>query len=49
MLQAFQHTENSENDEIVTGFSKDFNPEHFDIDAINRVLKHLLYDDSNLD
>ena len=49
MLQAFQHTENSEHDEIVTGFSKDFNPEHFDIDAINRVLKHLLYDDSNLD
>ncbi len=49
MLQAFQNTENSENDEIVTGFSKDFNPDFFDIDAINRVLKHLLYDDSNLD
>jgi len=46
MLEAFQNAETSEKDEILTGFSEDFNPDFFDIDAVNRVLKHLLFDES---
>jgi hypothetical protein len=46
MLEALQHAENCETDEIIIGLGKDFDPDYFDIDAVNRVLTHLLFDES---
>ena len=46
MLETLRYTKNSEADEHTTGLSKDFDPNYFNIDAVNRVLKHLLFDES---
>jgi hypothetical protein len=43
MLETLRYTET---DETITGLSKDFDPNYFNIDAVNRVLKHLLFDES---
>jgi hypothetical protein len=45
MLDTLRTTENSENTQLLTWFGEDFNPDHFDIEAVNRTLRHLLVDD----
>lgn len=46
MLDALQYADDSEKDGVITGLAQDFNPDHFDIDMVNRVLGHLLFDES---
>jgi hypothetical protein len=41
MLEAIQHAKNTEQDEAETWFNDDFNPDHFDVDAVNKILRHL--------
>jgi hypothetical protein len=45
MLDTLRNTEHSENTQILAWFGEDFNPDHFDIEAVNRTLRHLMVDD----
>jgi hypothetical protein len=47
MLETLQHSDDTENAQLLAWFGKDFNPSHFDIDAVNRTLRHLLVDNSD--
>jgi hypothetical protein len=40
-----EDSENSEKTKMLTWSNEDFNPDHFDIEAVNRTLRHLLVDD----
>jgi hypothetical protein len=41
MLETLRHTDDTENAQLIAWFGKDFNPSHFDIEAVNRTLRHL--------
>lgn len=47
MLESLQDPENPEDTQIVTWFGEDFNPAHFDIEAINKTLRRLVVDNSD--
>jgi hypothetical protein len=47
MLESLQNPENPEDTQILTWFGENFNPAHFDIEAVNRTLRHLLVDSSD--
>ena len=44
LLETLHYDHDTEEDSVSTGLGKDFNPNHFDIDMVNRVLNHLLFD-----
>lgn len=42
MLDAIQNAKNADSDEVLAWCGDNFNPDHFDIDEVNRVLRYLL-------
>lgn len=42
MLEAIQQAKSNEGEEILTWSGQDFNPDFFDLEEVNRVLRHLL-------
>lgn len=42
MLETIQDAKNPEREEVLQWLGDDFNPDYFDLDAVNNVLKHLL-------
>jgi len=42
MLESIQNAKNTNSDDELTWFGEGFNPNHFDIEEVNKVLKHLL-------
>lgn len=42
MLEAIQNDKNAEGEDVLIKSDNDFNPDYFDIEAVNKALKHLL-------